>query len=87
MELVLRQKARSAIRCIKTYRSTWTRMPCTTSQKVRSVIRCIKTSYPRLARSPTTRRQKARSTIRCIKTLNTVRADTHVSAVREHGAL
>ena len=62
------QKARSAIRCIKTGTEAELQpLRLTPCQKARSTIRCIKTLIDTRGECHT-QRQKARSTIRCIKT-------------------
>ena len=67
MANVVRQKARSTIRCIKTATPAKLRV-FLNCQKARSTIRCIKTLIIEDCATKAVPGQKARSTIRCIKT-------------------
>ena len=68
MANVVRQKARSTIRCIKTLLPFLLETPVATGQKARSTIRCIKTLIIEDCATKAVPGQKVRSTIRCIKT-------------------
>ena len=80
-----RQKARSAIRCIKTA-DVGVAQLADWSQKARSAIRCIKTKGFECLHLPMGRRQKAPSAIRCIKTRLGFCPSRGVPFVRKHQA-